>query len=153
MYTTRFLYSHRVIPFEWLTEKGKPIIKDIIKLKIPRKDKIYVTKNNDFALVFKPLEREEEWTGDLDITITYNKTNTLSTKEKDSIINLMTLMTAAVDLMETDSSFLNLLFEHRDKINTENELIAMDLLEDEVSDKPNIITKEGNVIKINWTKQ
>lgn len=39
-----FLYSHRVIPFEWLTEKGKPIIKDIIKLKIPRKDKIYVTK-------------------------------------------------------------------------------------------------------------
>ena len=110
-------------------------------------------KNNDFALVFKPLEREEEWTGDLDITITYNKLNTLSTKEKDSIINLMTLMTAAVDLMETDSSFLNLLFEHRDKINTENELIAMDLLEDEVSDKPNIITKEGNVIKINWTKQ
>ena len=33
-----FLYSHRIIPFEWLTEKGKPIKKDIIKLKTPRKD-------------------------------------------------------------------------------------------------------------------
>lgn len=33
-----FLYSHRVIPFKWLTEDGKEIITDVIKLKTARKD-------------------------------------------------------------------------------------------------------------------
>jgi len=33
-----FLYSHRVIPLEWLTESGKEIITNVIKLKTARKD-------------------------------------------------------------------------------------------------------------------
>ena len=35
-----FLYAHRIIPLEWLTESGKEIITKVIKLKTPRKDAI-----------------------------------------------------------------------------------------------------------------
>lgn len=35
-----FLYAHRIIPFEWLTEDGKEIITKVIKLKTPRKDAV-----------------------------------------------------------------------------------------------------------------
>jgi hypothetical protein len=35
-----FLYAHRIIPIQWLTEHGKEIKKDLIKLKTPRKDKL-----------------------------------------------------------------------------------------------------------------
>jgi hypothetical protein len=41
-------------------------------------------------------------------------------------------------------------FNHRDALDVENELTAMDLLEDEVQVVPNVIKREGNVIKLNW---
>ena len=55
--------------------------------------------------------------------------------------------------METDSSFLDTVHKHREKLEVEDTLTVMDILEDDVSDSPNVITKEGNVIKLNWTRQ
>ena len=52
--------------------------------------------------------------------------------------------------METDKTFLEQVFNHRDALDVENELTAMDLLEDEVQVVPNVIKREGNVIKLNW---
>jgi hypothetical protein len=105
---------------------------------------------NDFALVLTPKQSSKGWTGEVDINIKYDKHNELADDDIDAIVNLMTLMTTCVDLMETDKTFLEQVFNHRDALDVENELTAMDLLEDEVQVAPNIIKREGNVIKLNW---
>jgi len=105
---------------------------------------------NDFALVLTPKISNSGWTGEVDINIKYDKQNELADDDIDAVVNLMTLMTTCVDLMENDKTFLEQVFNHRDALEVENELTAMDLLEDEVKVAPNIIKREGNVIKLNW---
>ena len=105
---------------------------------------------NDFALVLTPKISNSSWTGEVDINIKYDKQNELADDDIDAVVNLMTLMTTCVNLMENDKTFLEQVFNHRDALEVENELTAMDLLEDEVKVAPNIIKREGNVIKLNW---
>lgn len=105
---------------------------------------------NDFALILTPKMSGKNWTGEVDINIKYDKHNELADDDIDAVVNLMTLMTTCVDLMENDKTFLEQVFNHRDALEVENELTAMDLLEDEVKVAPNIIKREGNVIKLNW---
>tara|TARA_R100001082_G_C4302604_1_gene133112 strand:+ start:406 stop:747 length:342 start_codon:yes stop_codon:yes gene_type:complete len=109
--------------------------------------------NNDFLLVLTPKQSEVGWTGEVDINIQYDKDNELADDETEAVVNLMTLMTTCVDLMEKDKDFLEQVFNHRDALEVENELIAMDLLEDEVKVAPSIIKREGNVIKLDWSKK
>ena len=111
---------------------------------------------NDFAIVLTPKHRKNKWTGEVDINIKYEEDNFYTEEERDSIINLMTLMATCVDLMETDPDLLQRVFEHRDYLEEKNvnaELHALDVLEAKVDSKPEIIKRVGNVIKINWTKQ
>ena len=112
-----------------------------------------IIDGNKFAVVIAPQEDSKGWTGDVDITIKYNENNTMSDSDKEAIINLMTLMTASVNLMEKDTNFLNKIYKQRDSLEVDDMLTAMDILENDVSSSPNIVSKEGNVIKINWTKQ
>tara|TARA_R110002012_G_scaffold212513_1_gene383597 strand:- start:301 stop:642 length:342 start_codon:yes stop_codon:yes gene_type:complete len=109
--------------------------------------------DNDFLLVLTPKQSELGWTGEVDINLKYNKSNELDDDETEAVVNLMTLMTTCVDLMEKDKGFLQQVFNHRDDLEVENELMAMDLLEDEVSVAPTIIKREGNVIKLDWSKK
>lgn len=107
---------------------------------------------NDFALVLTPKQNSRGWSGEVDLHIKYDVDNEYSEEDKEAIINLMTLMTTCVDLMETDKDFLEEVFNHRDSLEVENELIAMDLLEDEVRIAPNVIKRDGNVITLDWTR-
>ena len=112
-----------------------------------------VIDDNKFAVILTPKEDSKGWTGDVDITIKYSENNTMAEADINAILNLATLMTASVNLMETDSSFLDIVHDHRAKLEVEDTLSVIDILEDDVSDSPNVISKEGNVIKLNWTRQ
>ncbi len=114
---------------------------------------------NELALILSPIEnKNNEWTGEIDIKIRYDTENTYSKAELDSFINLMTLMCTSVDLMENDSNFLSMLHDHRDYLNenkgsVEDQLELLDTLETKVSTSPKIVEKIGNVIKLNWGTQ
>ena len=71
-----------------------------------------IIDGNKFAVVIAPQEDSKGWTGDVDITIKYNENNTMSDSDKEAIINLMTLMTASVNLMEKDKSDFTLTFRY-----------------------------------------
>ena len=108
---------------------------------------------NDFALVLSPREVNNKWTGEVDINIKFDDTNDYSEEDKDAIINLMSLMSTCVDMMEKDSDMLQKVFEHRDELeegNVKDELLALDMLESKVDRAPKIIETVGNVIKLNW---
>ena len=75
--------------------------------------------NNDFLLVLTPKQSEVGWTGEVDINIQYDKDNELADDETEAVVNLMTLMTTCVDLMEKDKDFLEQVFNHRDALEVE----------------------------------
>tara|TARA_R110002012_G_C11429816_1_gene589295 strand:+ start:96 stop:446 length:351 start_codon:yes stop_codon:yes gene_type:complete len=108
---------------------------------------------NDFALVLSPREVDNKWTGEVDINIKYDDSNEYSEEDKDAIVNLMTLMSTCVDMMENDSEMLQKVFKHRDALeegNVKEELLALDMLESKVDRAPKIVETVGNVIKLNW---
>ena len=83
----------------------------------------------------------------------YSADNKYDTATREMIVNMMSLMSTCVTLMETDEKFLQLVYNERKKLEANkvgNELRKQDNLEKKVKKDPKIISKEGNVIKVNW---
>ena len=109
---------------------------------------------DDFALVLSCKDDNEgKWTGDVDIHMYYSADNKYDTATREMIVNMMSLMSTCVTLMETDEKFLQLVYNERKKLEANkvgNELRKQDKLEKKEKRDPKIISKEGNVIKVNW---
>jgi|TARA_R100000995_G_scaffold33550_1_gene15111 hypothetical protein len=111
---------------------------------------------DDFALILSCQDdKEGEWTGAVDIHTYYSVDNKYCKKTQDMIVNMMSLMSTCVTLMETDKKFLEKVYKERDKIDRNKvsaELTKLDVLEDKVKKAPKVISKNGNVINVDWKK-
>ena len=117
--------------------------------------------DQDYALVFELLkDNKGKWTGDIDGNIMYSEYNKDTSDTKEQMMNMLTLLTTCVKLLETDKGFIQQVWEARDELVIQDDgpdvdlsLQQLDMLETLVEDKPQVIQKEGNVIKLNFTKR
>tara|TARA_R110002020_G_scaffold49397_2_gene140560 strand:- start:125 stop:493 length:369 start_codon:yes stop_codon:yes gene_type:complete len=117
--------------------------------------------DQDYALVFELLkDNKGKWTGDIDGNIVYSEYNRDTSDTKEQMMNMLTLLTTCVKLLETDKGFIQQVWEARDELGMQEEgpdvdlsLQQLDMLETLVEDKPQVLQKEGNVIKLNFTKR
>ena len=115
--------------------------------------------DQDYALVFSLLtDNKGKWTGDIDGNIVYSENNKDDADTKQQMLNMLTLLTTCVKLLETDKSFIQQVWEARDDLGMEESspdvdlsFQQLDMLETLVEDKPQVLQKEGNVIKLNFT--
>ena len=71
---------------------------------------------DDFALLLSCGEdKEGKWDGQVDISMYYSKNNKYDKETNDMLLNMMSLMSTCVTMMETDKDFLTRVFEARDK--------------------------------------
>ena len=117
--------------------------------------------DQDYALVFELLkDNKGKWTGDIDGNIVYSEYNRDTSDTKEQMMNMLTLLTTCVKLLETDKGFIQQVWEARDELGMQEDgpdvdlsLQQLDMLETLVEDKPQVLQKEGNVIKLNFTKR
>ena len=117
--------------------------------------------DQDYALVFELLkDNKGKWTGDIDGNIVYSEYNRDTADTKEQMMNMLTLLTTCVKLLETDKGFIQQVWEARDELGMQEDgvdvdlsLQQLDMLETLVEDKPQVLQKEGNVIKLNFTKR
>ena len=115
--------------------------------------------DQDYALVFSLLtDNKGKWTGDIDGNIVYSENNRDNADTREQMMNMLTLLTTCVKLLETDKSFIQQVWEARDDLGMEESspdvdlsLQQLDMIETLVEDKPQVFQKEGNVIKLNFT--
>jgi hypothetical protein len=109
---------------------------------------------DDFALLLSCGEDNDgKWNGQVDISMYYSKNNKYDQATNDMLINMMSLMSTCVTMMETDKDFLTQVFEERKKQDEQRVHTVMDeqdQLETKVKTSPKVISKEGNVIKVDW---
>lgn len=119
--------------------------------------------DQDYALVFTlHKDNKNKWMGDIDGNIVISERNKDSADTQDMMMNMLTLLSTCVKLLETDKDFIQKVWETRDELDMDidirepdvsSSLKQLDMLETLVEDKPNIIQKNGNVIKFNFTKR
>ena len=83
----------------------------------------------------------------------YSKNNKYDDATNDMLVNMMSLMSTCVTMMETDKDFLAKVFEARDKedqARVHSVMDKQDELEVKVKTSPKVISKKGNVIKVDW---
>lgn len=96
--------------------------------------------DNDVMVRLSPfLDPKGEWTGELLVGIVASEDNDLSDDDYMSIMQLGSMLCAAVPLMEDDEKFREMLYNQ-----TQN------MLEEDRKKKPTITRQENNVIKVNF---
>jgi len=96
--------------------------------------------DNDVMVRLSPfLDPKGEWTGELLVGIVASEDNDLSDDDYISIMQLGSMLCAAVPLMEDDEKFREMLYNQ-----TQN------MLEEDRKKKPTITRQEDNVIKVNF---
>jgi len=96
--------------------------------------------DNDVMVRLSPfLDPKGEWTGELLVGIVASEDNDLSDDDYMSIMQLGSMLCAAVPLMEDDEKFREMLYNQ-----TQN------MLEEDKKKKPTITKQEDNVIKVNF---
>ena len=118
--------------------------------------------DQDYALVFTlHKDNKNKWMGDIDGNIVVSERNKDNADTQDMMMNMLTLLSTCVKLLETDKDFIQKVWETRDELDmnidikepdVSSSLKQLDMLETLVEDKPNVIQTDGNVIKFNFTK-
>ena len=117
-------------------------------------EKMYQIGKDDFALIISTKDNKDgKWSGNVDIHTYYDESNKYENETNNTILNMMSLMSTCVTMMEEDQNFLQQVYNYRKQIESNevnDQLNKYDNLESKVSKDPKIIAKEGNVIKVNW---
>jgi hypothetical protein len=117
-------------------------------------EKMYQIGKDDFALIISTKDNKDgKWSGNVDIHTYYDESNKYDNETNNTILNMMSLMSTCVTMMEEDQNFLQQVYNYRKQIESNevnDQLNKYDNLESKVSKDPKIIAKEGNVIKVNW---
>ena len=117
-------------------------------------EKMYQIGKDDFALIISTKDNKDgKWSGNVDIHTYYDESNKYDNETNNTILNMMSLLSTCVTMMEEDQNFLQQVYNYRKQIESNevnDQLNKYDNLESKVSKDPKIIAKEGNVIKVNW---
>ena len=102
-------------------------------------------ENGDFIIRIRPTVDDEEWTGEIDISIISQGDNPLNDEGYGQLMHFCKMMCATIPLMEMDESLRNLVHTYvMEVVDKEDE----DMVEDE---EGLIFTQEeGNVIHLSF---
>jgi len=96
--------------------------------------------DNDILIRLSPfLDQKGSWTGELLVGIASSEDNDLPEDDYFHIMQLGSMLCAAVPLMEDDEKFRDMLYKY-----TQN------VLEEEKKGKREIVEKHDNIIKVNF---
>jgi hypothetical protein len=103
-------------------------------------------ENGDFIIRIRPTVDDEEWTGEIDISIISQGDNPLNDEGYGQLMHFCKMMCATVPLMESDENLRNIVH------NYVMEVVDNDFYNDvEEDDSGVIITKEdGNVVHLSF---
>ena len=119
---------------------------------------MYQLGKDDIALMFFCGEdKDGKWNGNYEIKMYCDYDNKLGTDHVDSMKRFMGLVTTCVHLMVEDDNFRLTVhdeYEKREKAFHEQQAHSImdkhDELESKVKANPKIISRKGNVIKVDW---
>ena len=104
----------------------------------------YELKDDELAIVIRPQNYEDEWTGDVAIQLAVSPENNVPDIVMAHIMNVATLMSAFLDVASEYPDVYELVEDHR------NYMMGIDVDEEEESLD---IQQDGNVYTLNrWTK-
>jgi len=105
------------------------------------------TKDEDFLIRVRPFHKNNEWTGEVDISIVASSDNPLDDDSLDELMHFCTMVCSTVPLMETDEALRNRVHDYvMDCYESTTGDIAIKLDEKEVD-----ITHEGdNIVRLNF---
>jgi hypothetical protein len=96
--------------------------------------------DNDVLVRLSPfLDPKGEWTGELLVGMISSEDNNLSDDDYVSIMQLGSMLCAAVPLMEDNEKFREMLYNH-----------TQSMLQEDKKKKPKVTRQEDNVIKVNF---
>ena len=101
-------------------------------------------EEEDFVIRIRPSLRDDEWTGEIDISIIYKGDNPMNDESYGQVMHFCKMMCATVPIMEQDETLRNMVHTYVMEI-VDNETV---LIEEE---EGLIITKEDcNVVHLNF---
>ena len=102
-------------------------------------------EDRDFVIRVRPTTSEDEWTGEIDISIISQGDNPLSDESYGQVMHFCKMMCATVPIMESDETI-------REMVHTYvMEIVDNDTIIIEEEEEGLIITKEdGNVVHLNF---
>ena len=104
----------------------------------------YELKDDELAIVIRPQNYEDEWTGDVAIQLAVSPDNNVPDIVMAHIMNVATMMSAFLDVASEYPDVYELVEDHR------NYMMGIDAEEEEESLD---IQQDGNVYTLNrWTK-
>lgn len=103
----------------------------------------YTLKDDEIAIVIAPVNDDDgTWQGGVSINVAINKGNGIETEVMAHLLNLATMMSCFMDIIEEYEDIYELVEDKRNEI--------MGIMQEEAKPK---VTKEGNVYTLNaWTK-
>ena len=111
---------------------------------------------NEYVILFTPTEDKEdgEFSGHVGIRVLYDSNNDWDERTRYLMLEMLTLVTATVPLLETEDEFLKIVRDKRTQLLEEGSLAPIyDDTGTEIKDTPLITGIKDNVIHVDWKKK
>jgi hypothetical protein len=106
-------------------------------------------ENGDFIIRVRPTVDDEEWTGEIDISIISSPDNTLNDESYGQLMHFCKMMCSTVPIMEHDEAIRNMVHTYVMEV-VDNE--PEDVLEED-DEQITITQEDGNVIRLDFSSK
>ena len=106
-------------------------------------------ENGDFIIRVRPTVDDEEWTGEIDISIISSPDNTLNDESYGQLMHFCKMMCSTVPIMEHDEAIRNMVHTYVMEV-VDNE--PEDVLEED-DEQITITQEDGNVIRLDFSSR
>ncbi len=79
------------------------------------KRKVFLNNKNQFGVFLNPTMKDGEWTGEVEVNLAFADSNDLDDDSNDILVQVITMMAASIELMETDHEIANRLLSIVDR--------------------------------------
>tara|TARA_R100000149_G_C5814402_1_gene96341 strand:+ start:79 stop:432 length:354 start_codon:yes stop_codon:yes gene_type:complete len=108
------------------------------------KERFDKVKKEDFIIRIRPyIDREGSWNGDIDVAIITQPENNLEDEDYFQVMHFCKMIASSIPVMELNEDFRELVHDYVvEKVDNNTE--------DEVKDKPKVLSEDGNVVEIDF---
>lgn len=71
------------------------------------KRKVFLEDKNQFGVFLNPTMKDGEWTGEIEVNLAFADNNDLDEDSNEVLVQLIAMMAASIELMETDHDIAN----------------------------------------------
>ena len=108
------------------------------------KERFDKVKKEDFIIRIRPyIDREGSWNGDIDVAIITQPENNLEDEDYFQVMHFCKMIASSIPVMELNEDFRELVHDYVvEKVDNNTKV--------EVEDKPKVLSKDGNVVEIDF---